>query len=88
MAAFPLSTAGQCYKAFRVHKHPGVFNELDWPTWLRKYDLWDETKTHEEMHLRFKRLSSVKFGMVPEDQWGPYLRDLAELEHGLVLPGE
>ena len=41
--------------------------------------------TEEAAYLRYRKLSGVQFGVVPESERGPFLRDLVALEPALVF---
>ena len=56
-----------------------------WSEWLEKYQLYDAQLSEDANYLRYQKLSKVKLPMVPEDEWGPYLRDLVPLEPALVF---
>ena len=57
--------------------------EPGWQDWLRKYGLW-EGGNEAAMYERYMKFSRIKFGVVPEEHWGLFYRDLLPFEHGLV----
>jgi hypothetical protein len=45
--------------------------------------LWDNAQGDEAMKVRYARFKGIKFGVIPENQQGRYLRDLLPFEQGL-----
>lgn len=56
-----------------------------WEAWLRKYQLWDEDKSIEELYLRYRKFEKLSFDQVPEEHWGQLFQDLLFFEDGLVF---
>lgn len=57
--------------------------EPGWREWLHRFDLW-EGEDESAMYERYMKFSRIKFGVVPEEHWGVFYRDLLPFENGLV----
>lgn len=56
----------------------------DWYDWLAERELADPSLNRVELYSRYKKLSNVSMPMVPPELQPPYLRDLVQVEEGLV----
>jgi hypothetical protein len=64
---------------------PATDKEDGWKEWLQEYCIYDESKSNDEMYLRYMKLKDITFPLMPKSHWGYLFRDLVSIEEGLVF---